>query len=282
MSGNRKLNSTKLQPARIRFIRWSVIGVLGCLGWSVAGQVVDLPLGGDLVLAQVSLPEAESPMRPILKTGSRGSEVTELQATLKLLGFYAGQVDGVYGQDTATAVAAFQQAAGLTPDGVTGPATWNRLFPPTAALPDASSSPPPSSPSPVASGGSASFPTPSSSPSSPAASSPAAATPKPSPPAPSASAANPAKPNPVTADSPPTLPKSDPVDFPILRVGMKGPAVLGLQERLKAIGLLTGVADGVFGPETLAAVKTAQRNFKLDPDGVVGPATWSALLRTAR
>jgi peptidoglycan hydrolase-like protein with peptidoglycan-binding domain len=62
-------------------------------------------------------------------------------------------------------------------------------------------------------------------------------------------------------------------------MGMRGSAVNGLQERLKAIGAFKGAIDGVFGAETQEAVKTAQRNFSLEPDGIVGPETWMALLR---
>ncbi|MBW4690652.1 MAG: peptidoglycan-binding protein [Lyngbya sp. HA4199-MV5] len=60
---------------------------------------------------------------------------------------------------------------------------------------------------------------------------------------------------------------------------MKGPAVIALQERLRSLGVFKGAADGVFGAETLAAVKAAQRKLRLEPDGVVGGGTWSALLR---
>ncbi|NJN91054.1 MAG: hypothetical protein HC878_12215 [Leptolyngbyaceae cyanobacterium SL_5_14] len=69
------------------------------------------------------------------------------------------------------------------------------------------------------------------------------------------------------------------IDLPILRVGMRGPAVARLQERLRATGFFSGAIDGVFGTETQNAVRAAQRNFDLEPDGVVGPATWGALLR---
>src|SRR5438552_3401048 len=69
--------------------------------------------------------------RPMLRTGSQGDEVSELQAALKLLGYFTGTVDGFYGETTAIAVYRFQQASGLRPDGVTGPATWSRLFPST-------------------------------------------------------------------------------------------------------------------------------------------------------
>ena len=43
----------------------------------------------------------------------------------------------------------------------------------------------------------------------------------------------------------------------------------------KVAGVL--VADGVWGPHTKAAVVAFQRNRHLTPDGLVGPATWSAL-----
>lgn len=69
--------------------------------------------------------------RPILKAGSQGMAVSELQAALKLLGYYADAVDGVYSESTAIAVSRFQQAAGLNPDGIVSPETWERLFPPT-------------------------------------------------------------------------------------------------------------------------------------------------------
>jgi peptidoglycan hydrolase-like protein with peptidoglycan-binding domain len=52
-----------------------------------------------------------------------------------------------------------------------------------------------------------------------------------------------------------------------------------LQERLRTLGFFSGTVDGVFGEATQAAVKSAQRNFNLEPDGIVGSATWSALLR---
>ncbi|BDI16060.1 hypothetical protein ANSO36C_18620 [Nostoc cf. commune SO-36] len=67
--------------------------------------------------------------RPTLKVGSQGERVTELQAALKLLGFYSGAVDGTYNENTASAVARFKQAAGLNPDGIVDASTWQRLFP---------------------------------------------------------------------------------------------------------------------------------------------------------
>lgn len=67
--------------------------------------------------------------RPSLNLGSQGERVTELQAALKLLGFYSGAVDGIYQQSTIIAVAQFQQAAGLNPSGNVDNITWQKLFP---------------------------------------------------------------------------------------------------------------------------------------------------------
>ncbi|MFN6482427.1 MULTISPECIES: peptidoglycan-binding domain-containing protein [unclassified Nostoc] len=81
--------------------------------------------------------------RPSLKVGSQGERVSELQAALKLLGFYSGAVDGIYSENTASAVSRFKQAAGLNPDGIVDASTWQRLFPnqPVAASTVPSSQP---------------------------------------------------------------------------------------------------------------------------------------------
>jgi N-acetylmuramoyl-L-alanine amidase len=107
------------------------------LGWSLCGLLA----GSIAPTAAAKLPTSDSdnsntPIvqtgaidRPALKLGSRGSEVIELQAALKLLGFYSDTVDGIFSQSTAKAVSKFQEAAGLAPDGIVGQDTWNRLFP---------------------------------------------------------------------------------------------------------------------------------------------------------
>ncbi len=57
------------------------------------------------------------------KYGSRGDEVTQIQAKLKRWGYYNGNIDGIYGTKTLNAVKYFQRKNGLTVDGVAGPKT---------------------------------------------------------------------------------------------------------------------------------------------------------------
>lgn len=64
----------------------------------------------------------------ILKKGARGGDVYELQGRLKLLGFYTGPVDGVFGQRTYLAVRLFQYRFGLKVDGIVGPKTKLKLW----------------------------------------------------------------------------------------------------------------------------------------------------------
>lgn len=62
-----------------------------------------------------------------------------------------------------------------------------------------------------------------------------------------------------------------------VREGNTGPAVLDIQQRLTAKGFGPGSADGVFGPQTTAAVQAFQRANGLTADGVVGPQTLAKL-----
>lgn len=61
-----------------------------------------------------------------------------------------------------------------------------------------------------------------------------------------------------------------------LSAGASGPAVVALQKRLAVWGAKLAV-DGLFGPGTLAALKSFQGARRLTVDGIAGPATWTEL-----
>ena len=64
----------------------------------------------------------------------RPSSVRLVQDRLRNLGFYTGNVDGVWGQSTANAVNQFQQNRGLQPNGSLTPATTNAMGLPPDSL----------------------------------------------------------------------------------------------------------------------------------------------------
>jgi len=77
-------------------------------------------------LFSLSISFAE-PGDELIKLGMRGDEVLAVQKALAETGFYAGELDGVFGSATLSAVRQFQESNGLMPDGCVGKETWNYL-----------------------------------------------------------------------------------------------------------------------------------------------------------
>ena len=61
------------------------------------------------------------------RVGSRGDEVKQIQTKLKNWGYYKGNVDGIFGEQTKQAVISFQKKNNLTADGVAGPQTLKAM-----------------------------------------------------------------------------------------------------------------------------------------------------------
>ena len=59
--------------------------------------------------------------------GDRGSEIKTLQNKLRRAGYLDGEADGIYGNDTESAVRALQEEHGLSVTGNVDDATWKLL-----------------------------------------------------------------------------------------------------------------------------------------------------------
>ena len=100
--------------------------MVGVMALALAGSVA----AGALAFASAQEPAAlELAVAPaaVLRQGSSGGEVKEVQRRLKNWGYYSGAVDGIFGAATKKAVVRFQQKNGLTADGIVGKATYKAL-----------------------------------------------------------------------------------------------------------------------------------------------------------
>jgi peptidoglycan hydrolase-like protein with peptidoglycan-binding domain len=215
--------------------------------------------------------------------GSRGSVVSDLQSTLKSLGFNPGPVDGIFGGLTLTAVEAFQLARGLTVDGKVGPATKGALASSPTASGSATSDPGSvvaygingsnvvdlqtmlarlgHNPGPIDGafgpltlGAVRTFQT-------------------------SVGLSGTGTVDQATWDTLVSAAGSG-SDAPTLVVayGARGSQVFDLQTRLDALGHGPGPIDGIFGPKTRGAVTAFQGVADLTANGIVDQATWDALV----
>ena len=88
-----------------------------------------LVLGCLLVLFLFLIPtSAQAAMGDLLlRSGSTGADVVELQTKLNAIGVDVGKVDGIFGDQTKQGVMTFQGTHSLAVDGIVGPLTANAL-----------------------------------------------------------------------------------------------------------------------------------------------------------
>lgn len=238
---------------------------------------------------------------PVLKLGSSGSDVYDMQERLKELGYYSGTLDGKFASGTQSAVIAFQTRHGLTADGIAGRATQDKLYSSSAAAATISATTTSTTSASTLlkvgsqgtsvrklqvrlaelgyynGGADGIYGT---------------------------STENAVKAfqrnNGLSADgqageltqkkayaSTATAARkpvatADPNAVRTLQFGMEGSDVYSMQQRLIALRYLNGVADGVFGPETLAALLAFQKNNNLTEDGIAGAGTIKKLSGNAK
>lgn len=109
-------------------------GVVGVGTWNKISQIYTAVTG----LAELNgegelIGVGTTPPTSVLRQGSRGNDVLQLQFLLNYIAQFYPNVpsvtqDSVFGSGTAGAVRNFQTLFGLTADGVVGPATWNKLY----------------------------------------------------------------------------------------------------------------------------------------------------------
>ena len=143
------------------------------------------------------IPRDDLSVYPLLREGSRNNFVYLLQFILNNDYGYNLSVDGIFGNNTLSAVRDFQSNNGLTVDGLVGNNTWTFLL---------------------------------------------------------------------------NLPP-----YPLLREGARSSYVRFLQNLLQSKFIPTGSIDGIFGSQTLNAVRAFQQENNLTVDGIVGNNTWNAL-----
>ena len=71
--------------------------------------------------------DAEIEPASLSRYGSNGDEVKQIQKKLKDWGYYYGNIDGIYGSKTLSAVKSFQKKNGLKVDGIAGTQTLNAM-----------------------------------------------------------------------------------------------------------------------------------------------------------
>lgn len=262
-----------------------------------------------------------TPPTSVLRLGSRGADVVELQFLLNFISAFFPSIpsvipDSIFGVSTQDAVREFQKLFGLTADGIVGPTTWNRLYTVYKNIESNVSVPPGEGLPPypgyflrvgstgesvrtvqnalnLVHNGISAIPS-------------------------------------VTVDgifgtdthnsvlafqrhfgltadgivgsvtwnalmseaaaitATPKPPVSGIPPFPgvLLRVGSVGESVRSVQEALNIVGTAVSsiprvTVDGIFGNETLGAVIAYQRHAGLTPDGIVGEVTWNRLMQDA-
>ena len=107
--------------------------IIHCSGEVKDGKITDkgwthyaIPVGiySDEELAQAQSIDIPDSITILLKKGSKGTQVVQLQLMLNMLGYNCGSADGVFGAKTDAAVRLFQEKNNLTIDGKVGAMTW--------------------------------------------------------------------------------------------------------------------------------------------------------------
>ena len=128
-------DSTRAAVAKFQSIfNLSPDGVVGKATWNKLSYLyASVTRLAELDSEGTSLGIGTVPPSSVLRLGSSGQDVITLQYLLNVAAEFNSAIpaplqDGNFGRETQQSVAAFQSAAGLTPDGIVGPRTWQALY----------------------------------------------------------------------------------------------------------------------------------------------------------
>lgn len=197
-------------------------------------KYVDVKSGS--TIANASKIEALGTPPGAMRIGDNNSDVKKLQQALDILGYYNDRIDGIYGDDTAKAVAKYQKENGLKADGIAGRATVKKLF------------------------GSCNSTSMNAELNGSAQSNQAA------------SNTNTSSPNASKYNTVDSIAQIGSAPSPT-REGNSGTNVVKLQQALECLGYYKGAIDGAYGKNTVAAVKKFQAKRGMNADGIAGKAT---------
>lgn len=198
---------------------------------------------GELTSEGIVIGVSRTPPTTVIREGARGRDVQIAQYMLNFIAEFYPELTPVlrnstFTRDMTETVRAFQRLFGLNPDGIIGPITWRQLYTVYWRIRDNITLP----------------------------EEPGTQPPTPPPPPP-----------------PPPPPGIPPYPGQLIRVGSRGADVERIQRCLNTVGVRYPDiprlnVDGAFGPITQNSVMVFQRLFGLNPDGIVGPMTWAALM----
>ena len=100
--------------------------ILVYMSMVVAASVQNAPSPGAMPVPTIDI--TPNPEYSTLQVGDKGDEVRRLQEELARYGYYEGDIDGVYGNQTRRAVEQFQYQHGLSSDGMAGRVTLTVLY----------------------------------------------------------------------------------------------------------------------------------------------------------
>lgn len=128
-------DSTRAAVAKFQSIfNLSSDGVVGKATWNKLSYLyASVTKLAELSSEGTSLGIGTVPPSSLLRSGSSGQDVVTLQYLLNVAAEFNSTIpapsqDGIFGKNTQQSVAAFQKAAGLAPDGIVGPLTWQALY----------------------------------------------------------------------------------------------------------------------------------------------------------